>query len=65
MLNHFFLNTLLLVLLQLQEYIQCQLVPQFDEVATAANNIRNSISKEAKQMGMVSLLSLDCRTLDG
>lgn len=50
---------------QLQEYIQCQLVPQFDEVATAANNIRNSISKEAKQMGMVSLLSLDCRTLDG
>lgn len=56
--SSFFLN-------QLQEFIHCELVPQFDNVATAANNLRNSISMEAKQMGMVSLLSLDCRTLDG
>lgn len=58
-------STLLYFLYQLQEFIQRELVPQFDDVATAANNLRNSISKEAKQIGMVSLPYLDCRTLDG
>lgn len=50
---------------QLQEFIQGKLVPQFEDVATAANNLRNSISKEARQFGMVSLLALDCRTVEG
>lgn len=54
-----------LFLYQLQEFIQGKLVPQFDDVTTAATNLRNSISKEVKQMGMVSLFSLDRRTLEG
>lgn len=58
-------STLLFFLYQLQEIIHCELVPQFDDVVIAANNLRNLISKEAKQIGMVSLLSMDCRTLDG
>lgn len=40
-------------------------MPQFEDVITAANGLRNSISKEAKQFGTVSLLSLDRRTVDG
>lgn len=51
--------------LQLQEFIEGKLVPQFENVTTAANNLRNSISKEAKQLGMVSLLSLDRRSVEG
>lgn len=50
---------------ELEEFIQAKLVPQFEDVATAANSLRNSISKEAKQMGTVSLLLLDRRTIAG
>lgn len=38
---------------------------QFEDVTTAANSLRNAVSKEARQMGTVSLLSLDRRTIDG
>lgn len=58
-------NIFPLSLYQLQEFIQGKLVPQFGDVTTAASNLRNSISKEVKQMGMVSLISLDRRTLEG
>ncbi|XP_022064664.2 HAUS augmin-like complex subunit 5 [Acanthochromis polyacanthus] len=50
---------------ELQEFIQSELVPQFGDVIAAANSLRNSISKEARQLGTVSLLSLDRRTVDG
>uniref|UniRef100_A0A3B5ATQ6 HAUS augmin like complex subunit 5 n=1 Tax=Stegastes partitus TaxID=144197 RepID=A0A3B5ATQ6_9TELE len=50
---------------ELQEFIQSELVPQFGDVIAAANSLRNSISKEARQLGTVSLLSLDRRTIDG
>ncbi|MEQ2164860.1 hypothetical protein GOODEAATRI_011085, partial [Goodea atripinnis] len=47
------------------EFIEVKLVPQFEDVVDAANSIRNSVSKEAKQFGTVSLLALDRRTMDG
>ncbi|XP_040896412.1 HAUS augmin-like complex subunit 5 [Toxotes jaculatrix] len=50
---------------ELQEFIHGKLVPQFEHVTTAANSLRNSISKEAKQFGVVSLLALDRRTVEG
>ncbi|XP_070817186.1 HAUS augmin-like complex subunit 5 [Chaetodon trifascialis] len=50
---------------ELQEFIQSKLVPQFDDVTTAANSLRNSISKEARQLGTISLLALDRRTVEG
>ncbi|XP_029356196.1 HAUS augmin-like complex subunit 5 isoform X2 [Echeneis naucrates] len=50
---------------QLQEFIQAKLVPQFDNAISAANSLRNSISKEARQFGMVSILALDRRTVEG
>ncbi|KAM4549051.1 HAUS augmin-like complex subunit 5 isoform 2-T2 [Odontesthes bonariensis] len=50
---------------ELQEFIEDELVSQFEDVVTAANSLRNSVSKEAKQFGTVSLLSLDRRTIDG
>ncbi|XP_044056680.1 HAUS augmin-like complex subunit 5 [Siniperca chuatsi] len=50
---------------ELQEFVQGELVPQFKDVTTAANSLRNSISREARQLGMVSLLALDCRTVEG
>ncbi|MED6231575.1 hypothetical protein ATANTOWER_030327 [Ataeniobius toweri] len=50
---------------ELQEFIEVKLVPQFEDVVDAANSIRNSVSKEAKQFGTVSLLALDRRTMDG
>ncbi|XP_008328526.1 HAUS augmin-like complex subunit 5 isoform X1 [Cynoglossus semilaevis] len=50
---------------QLQEFIQDELVPTFEGVTTAADSLRNLISKDAKQLGMVSLRALDCRTVDG
>ncbi|KAM9761708.1 HAUS augmin-like complex subunit 5 isoform 1-T2 [Menidia menidia] len=50
---------------ELQEFIESKLVPQFEVVIAAANSLRSSVSKEAKQFGTVSLLSLDCRTIDG
>ncbi|XP_035769046.1 HAUS augmin-like complex subunit 5 [Neolamprologus brichardi] len=50
---------------ELEEFIQARLVPQFEDVTTAANSLRNAVSKEARQMGTVSLLSLDRRTIEG
>ncbi|XP_039983634.1 HAUS augmin-like complex subunit 5 [Xiphias gladius] len=50
---------------ELQEFIQGKLVPQFEDVPTAANSLRNSISKEARQFGVISLLALDRRTVEG
>ncbi|CAL9696213.1 unnamed protein product [Knipowitschia caucasica] len=49
---------------ELQDYIQKKLVPKFDDVSSAAI-IRNSIAKEAKQLGTLSLLALDRRTAKG
>ncbi|XP_061594258.1 HAUS augmin-like complex subunit 5 [Cololabis saira] len=49
---------------ELQEFIEDKVVPQFEDVTSAASSLRNSISKETKQFGVISLLSLDCRTLD-
>lgn len=40
-------------------------MPQFENITTAANNLRNSISKEVKRFGTVSLPSLDRRTVEG
>ncbi|XP_056893182.1 HAUS augmin-like complex subunit 5 [Takifugu flavidus] len=50
---------------ELQEFVQGTLVPQFENITTAANNLRNSISKEVKRFGTVSLPSLDRRTVEG
>ncbi|KAM6922117.1 HAUS augmin-like complex subunit 5 [Xenentodon cancila] len=50
---------------ELQKFIEDKVVPQFEDVTSAASGLRNSISKEAKQFGAISLLSLDCRTIDG
>ncbi|XP_005747603.1 HAUS augmin-like complex subunit 5 [Pundamilia nyererei] len=50
---------------ELEEFIQAKLVAQFEDVTTAANSLRNAVSKEARQMGTVSLLSLDRRTIEG
>ncbi|XP_068447538.1 HAUS augmin-like complex subunit 5 [Clinocottus analis] len=50
---------------ELQEFVRGKLVPQFEVVTTAASSQRNSISKEARQLGTISLLALDCRTVDG
>ncbi|XP_047443813.1 HAUS augmin-like complex subunit 5 [Mugil cephalus] len=50
---------------EIEEFIQSNIVPQFEDVITAANSLRNCVSKEAKQLGAVSLLSLDRRTVEG
>ncbi|XP_035033331.1 HAUS augmin-like complex subunit 5 [Hippoglossus stenolepis] len=50
---------------ELQDFLQNKLVPQFDDVTAAANSLRNSISKDARQFGMVSLFALDRRTVEG
>ncbi|XP_073332839.1 HAUS augmin-like complex subunit 5 [Pagrus major] len=50
---------------ELQEFVQGKLEPQFGEVTAAANILRNSISKDARQLGTVSLLALDRRTVEG
>ncbi|KAF7667820.1 hypothetical protein LDENG_00042980 [Lucifuga dentata] len=50
---------------ELEEFIQSKLVPHFSDVATAANRLRNAISQEARQLGMVSLSALDRRTVEG
>lgn len=49
---------------ELQDFVINEMVPFFDEVTTAANNVRNSISKEAKQLGTISLVALDRRTVE-
>ncbi|XP_074524377.1 HAUS augmin-like complex subunit 5 [Halichoeres trimaculatus] len=50
---------------ELQEFIRDKLVPQFQDVTNSANSLRNSISKEARQLGTVSLVALDRRTVEG
>ncbi|XP_068175143.1 HAUS augmin-like complex subunit 5 isoform X2 [Antennarius striatus] len=50
---------------ELQEFVQDKLVPQFTHVTTTSNSLRNCISREAKRFGMVSLLALDRRTVEG
>ncbi|XP_029987942.1 HAUS augmin-like complex subunit 5 isoform X2 [Sphaeramia orbicularis] len=50
---------------ELQEFVQRKLVSQFEDVTSAATNLRNSILKEVKQLGTISLLALDCRTVEG
>ncbi|XP_041647552.1 HAUS augmin-like complex subunit 5 [Cheilinus undulatus] len=50
---------------QIQEFIHGKLVPQFEDVTTSASGLRNSILKEARQLGTVSLLALDRRTVEG
>lgn len=49
---------------ELQDFVVEKLLPIFDEATTAANHVRNSISKEAKQLGTVSLVALDRRTVE-
>uniref|UniRef100_A0A3Q1J607 Uncharacterized protein n=1 Tax=Anabas testudineus TaxID=64144 RepID=A0A3Q1J607_ANATE len=50
---------------ELQEFVQGQLAPQFEDVTCAAGSLRNSISKEAKQLATVSLHALDRRMVEG
>ncbi|KAF3690916.1 HAUS augmin-like complex subunit 5 [Channa argus] len=50
---------------ELQEFVQEKLQPQFEDFTTAASRLRNSISKEVKQLGTVSLFALDRRTIEG
>nr|XP_057929551.1 HAUS augmin-like complex subunit 5 [Doryrhamphus excisus] len=50
---------------ELQDLLDGKLVPQFNDVTSAATSLRNSISKEVKQMGTISLHALDRRTVDG
>lgn len=50
---------------ELQEFVRAKLAPHFEVVTAAASSQRNSISKEARQLGMVSLPALDRRTVEG
>ncbi|XP_077390879.1 HAUS augmin-like complex subunit 5 isoform X2 [Festucalex cinctus] len=50
---------------ELQDFLEGKVVPQCKDLTIAANCIRNSISKEVKQMGNVSLQALDRMTVDG
>ncbi|XP_040040100.2 HAUS augmin-like complex subunit 5 [Gasterosteus aculeatus] len=50
---------------ELQEFVQGKLEPQLEVVTTAGGTQRNSISREARQFGTISLLALDRRTVDG
>ncbi|KAF6734866.1 HAUS augmin-like complex subunit 5 [Oryzias melastigma] len=50
---------------ELQEFIESKMLPQFEDVVNVATDLRNSISKEARQFGSVSLFSLDRRVVDG
>ncbi|KAK5870349.1 hypothetical protein PBY51_024992 [Eleginops maclovinus] len=50
---------------ELQEFVLGKLVPQFEVVTAAASSQRNSISKEARQLGTISLPALDRRTIEG
>ncbi|XP_051929622.1 HAUS augmin-like complex subunit 5 isoform X1 [Hippocampus zosterae] len=50
---------------ELQDFLKSKLLPQCQDVTAAANSIRNSISKEVRQMGNISLQALDRRTVDG
>ncbi|XP_054646224.1 HAUS augmin-like complex subunit 5 isoform X2 [Dunckerocampus dactyliophorus] len=50
---------------ELQDFLDGKMVPQFNDITNTAANLRNSISKEVKQMGTVSLHALDRRAVDG
>ncbi|KAF3834726.1 hypothetical protein F7725_027284 [Dissostichus mawsoni] len=47
---------------ELQQFVLSTLVPQFEVVSSAASIQRNCISKEARQLGTISLPALDRRT---
>ncbi|KAF3834711.1 hypothetical protein F7725_027269 [Dissostichus mawsoni] len=50
---------------ELQQFVLSTLVPQFEIVSSAASLQRNCISKEARQLGTISLPALDRRTTEG
>ncbi|XP_061680782.1 HAUS augmin-like complex subunit 5 [Syngnathoides biaculeatus] len=50
---------------ELQDFLKDKVVPQCKDVSTAAISVRNSISKDVKQMATISLRALDRRTVDG
>ncbi|KAM9797701.1 HAUS augmin-like complex subunit 5 [Syngnathus typhle] len=50
---------------ELQDFVKGKVVPQCHDVSSTADNMRNSISKEVKQMGTVSIQALDRRNVDG
>ncbi|XP_061883713.1 HAUS augmin-like complex subunit 5 [Entelurus aequoreus] len=50
---------------ELQDFLEDKVLPQFNEVTAAAKSLRNSISKEVKQLGTISLQALDRRTVEG
>ncbi|KAI4789553.1 hypothetical protein KUCAC02_035169 [Chaenocephalus aceratus] len=50
---------------ELQQFVLATLVPQFEVVSSAASSQRNCISKEARQLGTISLPALDRRTTEG
>ncbi|KAM9529931.1 HAUS augmin-like complex subunit 5 isoform 2-T2 [Salvelinus alpinus] len=50
---------------EIGQFVQGKLTPQFGEVLSAANRLRNSVSQEARQFGNVSLVTLDCRLIEG
>ncbi|CAB1324248.1 unnamed protein product [Coregonus sp. 'balchen'] len=50
---------------EIGQFVQGRLAPQFAEVLSAANGLRNSVSQEARQFGNVSLLTLDRRIIEG
>uniref|UniRef100_A0A8C7RDN6 HAUS augmin-like complex subunit 5 n=1 Tax=Oncorhynchus mykiss TaxID=8022 RepID=A0A8C7RDN6_ONCMY len=50
---------------EIGQFVQGKLVPQFANVLSAANRLRNSVSQEARQFGNVSLLTLDRRIIEG
>eukprot|EP00063_Salmo_salar_P050056 XP_014024891.1 PREDICTED: HAUS augmin-like complex subunit 5 isoform X1 [Salmo salar] len=50
---------------EIGQFVQGKLTPQFGEVLSAANRLRNSVSQEARQFGNVSLVTLDRRLIEG
>lgn len=60
--NHLCLSS---VCAQIGQFVQETLTPQFGDVTSAANRLRNAVSQETKQFGSVSLAALDRRTIQG
>ncbi|KAI5610469.1 HAUS augmin-like complex subunit 5 [Silurus asotus] len=50
---------------ELRRFVREKLSPQFGGVTRSANELRNSVSQEAKLFNSVSLAALDRRTVDG
>lgn len=46
-------------------FYQSKLTPEFSEVITATNGLRNSVSQDVRQFGAVSLSALDRRVVEG